>query len=132
MSLNRSYVQHSRAWYRDRAPNPAGIVDVIMVSVRGEAPDGLRPDAEFAIEWHDLGNCVAARLAVYDEAWAALNRCRDLLDGLEALVARAGRSPIPEEVVVLMDGLGFTDCTSVLDQRGRSADDLLKEPQPGL
>lgn len=96
-----SYVLTGEAWYsRPPLTGIPGDRNVLMISM-DNLDGGCR--WEFAIDDEPGG----LRLGVYDDAWQAFAAVPEFFTALTAL----GRGALVEEVVEILDALGFTDTT---------------------
>ena len=104
-TYKRRYSHAGKAWHGMGVFPHSNTVDEINIGFIDE--DG-GTCGEFCIAFEALRGRVSPRLMVYHDGWAALNRCRDLLDALAALDNTA---PSPDEVCRLLTSLGFEDIT---------------------
>lgn len=102
----RSFIQTSRAYYAKTAMS-GGEVDNVTL---GFYSPGGGTSGEFQVSWTPLGNRIVPQLLVFDDAWHALNECRDVL-GKMAKVDDENISP--EDFCKLLLTLGFEDATPV-------------------
>lgn len=118
-----SYTLTRQAWYSQPpligTPGDRNVVMVAMDTTRGGAA------WEFAIDDEPGGGL---RVKVYDEAWRAFADVPEFFAAMAAL----GRGALLDEVVEILDSLGFTDITKRLpdDPATRTAF-LATQPEDG-
>lgn len=96
----RGFHSLNRAWYAKKDGLPE-----VMIGLYD--PDG-GTSGEFAIRWKNLDNRLVPQLQVFDDAWDALTKFKDLLDKL----AEIDNTNIQEmELCNLLEDLGIEDLT---------------------
>lgn len=102
--LALGYSATRETWHHRHSTFP-GDVNVLMVGLYGQTGGGCR--WEFAIDEEDAGGrCL--RVKIYDEAWAAFTEVPEFF----AALAELGRGAMTEDVVPVLDRLGFRDMTA--------------------
>ena len=98
----------SRAWYSSTGLRGAEFEDEVMVGFYSK--DG-GTYGEFAFRWMPIGGLsgLTPQLQAFDDSWAALRECRDLL---ESMAEHDNQSTSPEDFVEILLSLGFKDLTS--------------------
>jgi hypothetical protein len=110
----KGYYRLATAWYAkanlDCAPN---LKDEIMIGFYPSV--GAGTFGEFAIRWLNT-EPTGPRLEVYDDAWAVLWHCRDLLAALELLDSQ---NATPDEIEAKLQELGYKDLTAKEKEKER-------------
>ena len=106
MNIKRTYIRSSLAYYAKSANLQVPTVNVNIEGFNGE----LQGEIEF--EWVELGGKWCPRLKVFDDGWAVLSQCKDLLERLEKLNDQSIQEP---EFCKMLDELRFTDATEYKD-----------------
>jgi len=107
-AMKRSYIQLSRAWYRetclkDQRARSVPVVDNVTILIETE-----EKYHEAFIEWRLLNGKPCPQFTAYDDAWAIFKLVPDLFD---ELARRQDKNPTPEEICQLLEELHFEDVT---------------------
>lgn len=103
---HRAFVVTREAWYADAllATDPE-FSDEVMI---GDYPEEGGTSGEFCIRFVLLGGRMVPRLEAYDDSWAMLAYCHDLID---ALAHWDDEKMTVQNLVTVLKNLGFADVT---------------------
>ena len=103
----RGFMQLSKAWYADANLRGANYRDEVMFGFYYE--DG-GTSGEMGVRWVDIGSekHLTPILRVYDDAWDALNECKDVI---EKMAEVDGDDISPEQFCDILLSCGFKDLT---------------------
>jgi hypothetical protein len=105
MKYKRTFIHLSRAYYADANLKNADFIDEISLSLEED-------DAHvggFHLRWIDLGDEIAPKLEVFDDAWEIL--IDHFGDFLRMLGSYDHSNWTPDKIAVKLAGLGIEDCT---------------------
>lgn len=108
--FSRGFIRSDRAWYAsaNALTHPQVIFGLLY-------PDGGFEFGEAVMNWVVVGDELAARLEMFQDAFPLLVACPDVFTGLSAL---AGDDPVgalsitDDEFVALLQSCGFVDFTA--------------------
>ena len=101
----RKYVHLSHAWYAPSCLPGREFADEVLLGLYDEEGGTA---GELAVRWYALGNRMATRLEIFDDAWGLMPQLQDLVDQL----AKVGGSTLsPKEFCRMLTFCGFEDAT---------------------
>lgn len=102
----RGFTHTGRAWYASSLPmNQDNVKDSISI---GLYSPGGGTSGEFMIEWVQLGDKLAPRIAAFDDAWSALRHFNDLLEKMSEC---DDENVTPEQFCRILQSLGIQNRT---------------------
>ena len=99
----RAFVITGEAWYASAAL-PDGVQEIVI----GDYPEEGGTCGEFIIQWRELSGKIVPRLKAYDDSWAMLAYCHDLID---ALATFDDKNMTVQDLATVLKDLGFIDVT---------------------
>ena len=100
----------SQAWY-SQALRGMPYVDNVTIIVNDIVDDNIKYIGEFSICWYHLKDgLVAPKLEAFDDSWAALGACPDVIKEFAA-ISSFDKSHTVEEVVAVLKRCGIIDGT---------------------
>lgn len=110
--MERTFIHLKRAWYGGASLGFGGYVDEVLLRIAGDDT----PNGEIMIRWYALQDLrrPAPRLEVFDDAWAALGVCGDVLAWM---ASQDNQNATAEDVCQALTVMGFTDATPIDDDR---------------
>jgi hypothetical protein len=108
----RGFTQLSKAWYADANLKGANFKDSVTFGFYYEEGG---TSGEISVKWVELGGKITPKMTVYDDAWDALNECKDILP----LLAEVDEQDIsPEQFCEILLNCGFEDRTPLEFEQG--------------
>lgn len=99
----RAFIVTGEAWYASACLKP-GTQEVMI----GDYPEEGGTCGEFVIQFEELSGRMVPRLKAYDDSWAMLGYCHDLID---ALAKFDDKKMTVQDLVTVLKDLGFVDTT---------------------
>lgn len=103
--MKMKYIVSHEEWYNRNNPNKIADREIMIGDY---SSDGDRGFGEFAIRWISVAGEPIARLEVFRDAWALLDRCHALISAL-ATIEKSDATP--DRVIALLESLGYEDIT---------------------